>query len=126
MNAGLHAHLRSAELDRLRDAPCELLLRVLVRVGRPAALSEAAERAADHADVGDIDVAVNHEGHRLTGEAGAKLVGGRAHLLDHLRPPLGEQRRQLLLVKRNAVAELFTSEWAGGEARRITDGGGHL
>ena len=43
----------------------------------------------------------------LAGELGAQLVGGRAHLLDHLGPRLGEQRRQLLLAQRLAPAPLL-------------------
>ena len=44
--------------------PDELLLVVLVGVGRALALAEAAERAADGADVRDVDVAVDDERHR--------------------------------------------------------------
>ena len=64
MDARLHADLGGAELDGLLHAAHELVAVVLVGVGRAAALAEAAERAADHADVGDVDVAVDDEGHR--------------------------------------------------------------
>ena len=74
----------------------ELLARVLVGVGRAPALAEAAERAADDADVGDVDVAVDDERHRVARELGAQLVGGGAHVLDRLGPRLGEHRRDLL------------------------------
>ena len=33
----------------------------------------------------------------VAGQLGAQLVGGDAHLLDHLGPGLGEQRGQLVL-----------------------------
>ena len=73
---------------------------VLVGVGRALALAEAAERAADDADVGDVDVAVDDERDRVAGQLGAQLVGGLAHVLDRLGARLGEQRRQLLGVER--------------------------
>ena len=61
MDPRLHADLGRAELDRLVHPPRELLLGVLVGVRRALALTEAAERAADDADVGDVDVAVDDE-----------------------------------------------------------------
>ena len=51
MDARLDAQLAGAVLDRLQDAAHELALVVLVGVGRALALAEAAERAADRADV---------------------------------------------------------------------------
>ena len=50
---------------------------VLVGVGRALALAEAAERAADHADVRDVDVAVDDERDRLPRQLGPQLVGRR-------------------------------------------------
>jgi hypothetical protein len=74
---------------------------VLVGVGRALALAEAAERAADDADVRDVDVAVDDERHGLARELGAQLVGrGLAHVLDRPRARLGEQRGQLVLGQR--------------------------
>ena len=96
VDARLDAELGRAELDRVGDPLREVLLGVLVGVGRALALPEAAERAADDADVGDVDVAVDDERDRLPRELGAQAVGGGAHLLDHLGTLLGEQRRQLL------------------------------
>ena len=61
VDARLHADLRRAVVDRLDDAADELLAVVLVGVGRALALAEAAERAADDADVRDVDVAVDDE-----------------------------------------------------------------
>src|SRR3712207_7274819 len=46
-------------------------------------LSEAAEGAAHHAHVGDVDVAVDHEGHGLAGELRAQLVCGGARSEEH-------------------------------------------
>jgi hypothetical protein len=79
---------------------------VLVGVGRALALAEAAERAADDADVRDVDVAVDDEGHLVARELGAQLVGGLAQVLDRLGAPLGEQRGELVLGQRDAVAAL--------------------
>jgi hypothetical protein len=70
VDARLHADLGGAEVERVLDAAGELLARVLVGVGRALALAEAAERAADHADVGDVDVAVDDERHRVARELG--------------------------------------------------------
>jgi hypothetical protein len=84
MDARLHADLGRAEVDRLAHAPAELLLGVLVGVGRAAPLAEAAERAADGADVRHVDVAVDDERDGLPRQLGAQLVGGLAHVLDRL------------------------------------------
>ena len=69
----------------------------LVGVGRAARLAEAAEGAADGADVREVDVAVDDEGRDLAREVGAELVGGGADLLDRLRPRLREQGDELVL-----------------------------
>ena len=104
MDARLDAQLGRAELERVVDPRDELLLVVLVGVRRALALAEAAERAADGAHVGDVDVAVDDERHELARELGAQLVGRLAHLLDRLRPRLGEHRRQLLRRQAQAIA----------------------
>ena len=104
MDARLHADLGGAELHRLVHAPLELLAVVLVGVGRALALAEAAERAADDADVRHVDVAVDDERDGVARQLGAQLVGGLAHVLDRLGPRLGEQRGQLLGGERLAVA----------------------
>ena len=96
MDARLHADLGRAELERVVDPAHEVGLRVLVGVGRALADPEAAERAADGADVGDVDVAVDDERHEVAGQLGAQLVGGLAHVLDHLGAALGEHRLELL------------------------------
>ena len=75
----------------------------VIGVRRAPALAEPAERAADDADVGEVDVAVDDEGRDVAGELGAELVGRLAHLLDHLRAGLGEQRGQLRLGQRQPV-----------------------
>ena len=71
MDARLDAELGGAELHGVGDLALEVLARMLVGVGRALALSEPAERAADDADVRDVDVAVHHEGHGLPGQLGA-------------------------------------------------------
>ena len=96
VDARLHADLRGPELHRLADPAPELHLGVLVRVRGPPPLAEAAERAAHHADVGHVDVAVDHERHPLAGQLAAQLVGRLAHVLDRLGTRLAEQRGQLL------------------------------
>ena len=106
MDAALHAELGGAELDRVDDPRREVLLGDLVGVGRALALAEAAEGAADDADVGEVDVAVDDEGDPVAGQLGPQLVGGDPHLLDHLGPGLGEQRRQLVLGQLLALAPL--------------------
>ena len=107
MDARLDAQLARAVLDRLVHAPRELLAVVLVGVGRALALAEAAEGAADGADVRDVDVAVDHERDRLPRQLRAQLVGGLAHRLDRLRARLGEHRRQLVGAQRDALAALL-------------------
>ena len=67
----------------------------VVGVRRALALAEPAERAADLADVREVDVAVDDERGGVAGEPRAQLVGRQPHVLDHLGPALGEQRRQL-------------------------------
>ncbi len=104
MDARLDAQLAGAVGDRLAHAPRELCLGVLVGVGRARALAEAAERAADGADVRDVDVAVDDERDGVAREARAQLVGGEPHLLDRLGPRLGEHRRQLLGAQRAPLA----------------------
>ena len=51
MDARLDAEFACTELDRLIDPPNELLLFERVRLRRAAALSKAAEGAADRADI---------------------------------------------------------------------------
>src|SRR5438128_947101 len=86
----------SAMLDGLSHPLTDVALVVLVGVRGAAALAEAAERAADGADVRGVDVAVDDEGDRLPRELGPQLVRGLAHVLDRLGARLGEQRGQLL------------------------------
>ena len=116
MDAALHAELGRAELDRLLDPRGEVLLGDLVGIGRALALAEPAEGAADDADVGEVDVAVDDEGDGVAGQLGPQLVGGDPHLLDHLRPRLGEERRQLVLAQRLALAPAWRSRARPGPA----------
>src|SRR4029078_9464834 len=81
VDARLHADLAGAVVDRLMDAADELLAVVLVRVGRAAADAEAAERAADDADVGDVDIAVDDERDRLAGHTAPRLASPPAPVL---------------------------------------------
>ena len=95
VDAALHADLGCSEVDRFGDAALELVLGHLVGVGRAAALAEAAERAADDADVREVDVPVDDERRRVAGQLGAQRVGGDAHVLDHFGAALREERGQL-------------------------------
>ena len=89
-----------------RDPRGEVLLGDLVGVRRAPPLPEPAEGAADDADVGEVDVAVDDEGDPVPGQLRPQLIRGDPHLLDHLRPRLGEQRRQLVLGQLLALAPL--------------------
>ena len=106
MDPALHADLGRAELDRFADPRREVLLGDLVGIRRAPALPEPAEGAADDADVGEVDVAVDDEGDPVPRQLGPQLIGGDPHLLDHLGPRLGEQRRQLVLGQLLALAPL--------------------
>ncbi len=113
VDAALHADLRRPVVDRLLDAGLEVVLGHVVGVGRAAALAEAAEGAPDHADVGEVDVAIDDERHPLAGKLRPKPVGRRAHLLDHLGSGLGEQGRDLILGQRLAATPLLDRPWRG-------------
>ena len=113
---GCTARWRRSRPPRGRAATNSSLV-VLVGVGRALALAEAAEGAADGADVGDVDVAVDDERDRLARQLRAQLVGRLAHLLDRLRARLGEQRRQLVGAQRHAVAALARSRPATRSGR---------
>jgi hypothetical protein len=104
VDPGLDAQLRGAVVHRLQDPAHEVLAVVLVGVGGALALPEAAERAADDADVGDVDVAVDDEGHLVARELGAQLVRGLAQVGDGLRAGLGEQGGELVLRQLEALA----------------------
>jgi hypothetical protein len=104
VDSALHADLRGAELDRLGNPRLEVVGGDVVGVGRALALPEAAEGAADDADVGEVDIAVDDECRRVARELGAQLVGRDPHRLDHVGPGLGEQRRELVLGELLATA----------------------
>ena len=106
MDPPLHAELGRPELDRFADPLGEVLLGDLIGIGRAPPLAEPAEGAADDADVGEVDVAVDDEGDPVPGQLRPQLVGSHPHLLDHLRPGLGEQRRQLVLAQLHPLAAL--------------------
>ena len=103
VDARLHADLAGAELHRVPHAPAELVLGVLVGIRRAPSLAKAAERAAHGADVGDVDVAVDHEGHGVPGQPRAQLVRRLAHVLVRRGPGFPEQGGELLLGQRQAV-----------------------
>ena len=104
MDARLDAQLGGTERHGVVDALHERVAVVLVGVGRALALAEAAERAADDADVRDVDVAVDDERHLVARQLGAQVVGGLAHVLDRLRARLGEHRGELVGGEHGAAA----------------------
>ena len=117
VDARLHADLGRPERDRLAHTPAELL-RVLVGVRRAPALAEAAEGAADRADVGDVDVAVDDErdGLRPDRRAARRPPGACPR---SPRARLAEQRGQLVLRQRDpsrprAIAAGTSPSGSGG------------
>ena len=64
----------------------DLVQRQRVGVGVGAPLGERAEPAADVADVGEVDVAVDDVGHLVADGVAAQVVGQPAHLLEQRRP----------------------------------------
>ena len=96
MDARLDAELGGPGGHRLLDALSEVGLGMLVGIGGALGLAEATEGAADHAHVGDVDVAVHDKGDGVAGQPPAQLVGGDAHVLDDRGTLLGKQRRELL------------------------------
>ena len=87
VDAALHAHLGRAELPRLLGAVGDLLQRQGVRVGVGAPLGERAEPAADVADVGEVDVAVDDVGHLVADGLPPQVVGQPADLVEQARRP---------------------------------------
>ncbi len=96
VNPALHADLGRPEVDGLANPLGELAGIDLVGVRGPLRLAEAAEGAANSADVGEVDVAVDDERRDVAGQLGAEFVGAGANLLDRLRAGLAEQRDQLV------------------------------
>jgi len=95
VDSRLDAELGRPVLDGIEHPLAEFLSRVLIGVRRTPALPEPAERAADRAHVGDVDVAIHDEGHQLARQLLAQLVRRDADVLDRLGPCLGEQGRRL-------------------------------
>ena len=117
VDARLHADLGGAVRPppRARAAPAP---RGRARRRRASACPGRSRRTRSRrADVRDVDVAVHHERHRLPGELAPQLVGRLAHVLHRLGPRLGEQRRELLLAQRGALAPLAIAP--GTRSRRI-------
>ena len=73
---GLNANLRSAQIPRFAYAPRNLLRRQEIALFCAMAAAESTEAAALHADVGEIDVAVDHVGYALAHAAASQSVGG--------------------------------------------------
>ncbi len=97
----LDADLGRPELPCLLGAVGDLLQREEVGVRVVAALRERAEPAPDVADVGEVDVAVDHVGHGVADALGADRVrcGDEVGEVRSLR---GQQVQRLGLVRRRA------------------------
>ncbi len=100
MDAALQADLRRAAGGRLGDPRADLVEREVVagtaQAARAAPLGEGAEAAGVRADVGVVDVAVDHEGDRVAHRPRAQRIGGAHHGVE-VRAVGVEQRLQLLL-----------------------------
>src|SRR6266508_1626210 len=111
MNAALQADFGRAALPCLDGAARDLLEREVVRpaaqVVAQLALRECAEAAGVAADVGVIDVAINHVMDDVAAYLRAQRVGGRADLLD-----FGTARREQAhdIVRSAPVARARPSE----------------
>ena len=75
VDAALHADLGGAVRPGLLGPVGDLVQREPVRVGVALALGERAEPAADVADVGEVDVAVDHVGDVVADRVAAQVVG---------------------------------------------------
>ena len=93
VDAALHAHLGGAGRPRLLGPVGDLLDGQPVRVGVPLPLGEGAEPAAHVADVGEVDVAVDHVGDVVADRVPAQVVGEPAQLVQR-RPVRAEQRQR--------------------------------
>ena len=96
VDAALHADLGGAELPRLLGAVGDLVERERVGVGVGAPLGERAEPAADVADVGEVDVAVDDVGDVVADRLAAQVVGQPADLAQQVA--LGGHQGQRVLV----------------------------
>ncbi len=76
MDPALDAHLGGAARHRVARLHEQLFHRVIVRVGLVLVAREAAERAADVADVGEVDIAADHERNVVALVERARRVGG--------------------------------------------------
>ena len=103
VDAALHAHLGGAGPPRLLGPVGDLVDGQPVGVGVALALGERAEPAADVADVGEVDVAVDHVGDVVADRVAAHVVGEPAQLVQR-RAVGGEQRQGRRLVARVAAA----------------------
>src|SRR6185312_3133919 len=97
VDAALHADLGRPGRPGLVDAVADLGHGQGVGVGVGAALGEGAEPAAGVADVGEVDVAVDHVGDVLAVDVGAHRVGQRRERVQV--GAVGAQQRQVLAVR---------------------------
>ena len=72
---GLHADLGGPHRSRLGRAPHHLFERQVVALLGAEVAGEGAEAAGLHADIGEVDVPIDHVGHQLARLPGAEEVG---------------------------------------------------
>ena len=96
VDAALHADLGGAFDVRLPRAVGDLVGGQRERVGVALALRERAEPAAGVADVGEVDVAVHHEGHVVADGVAAQRIRQRGNRFQ--RRAVGRGQRQVLVV----------------------------
>ena len=87
VDPALHADLRRAHVNRLNGAGGDLVQRERVGVGVGLALREGAEPAAGVADVGEVDVAVDHICDLVADRVAPKVVGQSRTLPPGSGPP---------------------------------------
>ena len=121
VDAALHAHLGRAELPRLLGAVGDLVERERVGVGVGAPLGERAEAAADVADVGEVDVAVDHVGDVVADDLPAQVIGEPGHLLEQVALG-GHQRERMLVAEVAGVASAAAARRGLGSAASAAPG----
>jgi len=98
VDAALHTHLCPPARNRLACAPgdftqVEIIGRAAQRI-RAASLGERTEAAFIGADIGVVEVAVDHEGHFVAVDRAAQRIGGPADIVD-IRAARPEQQLDL-------------------------------
>ena len=75
IDAALHADFGGSARDRIGDLRDDGVVGMVVGIGFPFLALEAAELAADEADIGEVDVAIDDVGDFLADVFGAREIG---------------------------------------------------